>query len=72
MEVPLTPSAIDLLREAKAEAELCNHTQVQPGHIILGLFQIEGGAVPEVFLKFGIGSQLRDEIVIAMNLQAEK
>lgn len=71
-EIPLTPTAIDVLREAREEADFSKHDMVLPGHLILGILQLERGAVLDVLHKFGIEASIRDEIVIAMTPKSGK
>ncbi len=68
VEIPLAPSAIDALRNARDEAEKYGQKVVQPGHLILGLMLSDRGAAGEVLKKC---ADIRDEIVIAMS-EAEK
>lgn len=71
-EIPLTPTAIDVLREAREEADFSKHDMVLPGHLILGILQLERGAVLDVLHNFGIETSIRDEIVIAMKPKSGK
>ncbi len=70
VEIPLTPKARKALELASDEASKLGANSVSPGHLLLGLLQVEDGTACLVLSLLEVNfSHLRQDVINAMQLQ---
>lgn len=71
-EIRMTPSALDVLKEATRRMETLKHSTISPGHMALGILQCNSVNLCKILKKYDLPADLADQIVIALSGKNEK
>lgn len=71
-EIRMTPSALDVLKEATQRMETLKHSTISPGHMALAILQCKSVNLCKILKKYDLPADIDDQIVIALGGKSEK